>query len=112
LGQFGLGMISAIGKCERFTFTSCPAPHLDRFHEWIFPKDLVDRAGDLFIDNNPRPNLTLDKNARNKTMVQWRSRVNIEKFTTDKIISGMDIDELANAIRDRYAAVMRRNKVV
>lgn len=111
LGQFGLGMISALGKCERFTFTSCCSPHKNLFYRWVFPKTLVDQPGALKIQCALDSNLTTEENAKGMTFVPWRSQVKIEGFTKDEFISKMDIDELANAIRDRYAAVMRRNKV-
>src|SRR3989344_3717360 len=33
LGQFGIGLISPLGKCNRFTFISCPTPHKSLFQE-------------------------------------------------------------------------------
>lgn len=111
LGQFGIGMISAMGKCDRFIFISCPEPHKNLFHEWSFCKDLANQAGDLIIPSRPQPNLTLDASQKHKSVVEWRSRVSIQGFTDDAFVSKLNIDDLSAAICQRYRAVMLRNNV-
>lgn len=112
LGQFGLGLIAALGKCVKFIFTSCPAPHSDLFQEWIFDTEaIVNQRHELVIPTRPRQDLTLREHARGKMAVKWRSEMVLQNFTIDQFISRVPIDALIGGIQDRYASVMRRNKV-
>jgi hypothetical protein len=113
LGQFGIGLISPLGKCERFTFISCPAPQKYGFQEWTFETQrIVNQRDCLSIPLRARPDMTLDDSVRGKQNVKWRSEMGLHKFTTDEYISRVPIDTLIGGIQDRYATVMRRNKVV
>ncbi len=51
LGQFGIGLISPLGKCERFTFTSSPRDK-DEFREWTFNTAEIEASKDM--PNIPR----------------------------------------------------------
>lgn len=112
LGQFGLGLISLLGKCKEFVFTSCPAPHMNGFNEWtINTKDITEQSENLRIPVRTRSDLTLSEHpSRGQTRVQWRSEMKVKEFTTDNFISRVQIDDLINAIKDRYSTTMRRNQ--
>lgn len=114
LGQFGIGLISPLGKCERFTFISCPAPHKYGFQEWTFATNhIVEQRENLTIPLRARTDLTLDDNVPSgKVRVPWRSEMSLTNFTTDNFISRVPIDALIGGIQDRYATTMRRNKTV
>ncbi len=114
LGQFGIGLISPLGKCERFTFISCPAPHKNGFQEWTFSTaHILKQRMDINIPLRARPDLTLeDKPPAGKTKVYWRSEMSLTGFTSDEYISRVPIDTLIGGIQDRYATTMRRNKTI
>lgn len=112
LGQFGIGLISPLGKCERFTFISCPAPQKYGFQEWTFETErIINQCNSLSIPLRAKPEMTLDDDSSGKQLVKWRSEMGLHKFTADEYISRVPIDVLIGGIQDRYATVMRRNKV-
>ena len=114
LGQFAIGLISPLGKCKMFTFTSCPAPHTSGFHEWRFNcEDILGTKHGLVIPARPRPDLITASGgglSRGKTQVQWRSAMDLEGLTTDTFVSRVNIDALVGAIQARYSPTMRKNK--
>lgn len=114
LGQFGIGLVSPLGKCDRFVFISCPAPHMSGFQEWTFDtQQIVQQKENLAIPVRVRHDLTLEEHPpRGKTRMPWRSEMSLIGFTTDEFISRVPIDALIGGIQDRYAATMRRIKTV
>ncbi len=111
LGRFGIGLISSLGKCERFTFTSCPEPETLKYHRWKFDTEqIIHQSGDLFIPNEACFDYAFNSTAPRRKNVDWRSEMALEGFTTDKWISRVTMDGLISAIQDRYNAVMERNK--
>lgn len=112
LGQFGIGLISPLGKCERFKFTSCPAPHKVLYHEWTFDTErIINQKENLSIPSQPRNDFVFEDKMPGKTTREWRSEMALMNFTADNFISRVPIDTLIGGIQDRYATVMRRNKV-
>lgn len=113
LGQFALGLVSPLGKCEYYTFTSCPDPHLYGFNEWIFRcKQVEDQRDNISIPSDPRPQLTLSTPEKGKTeKVTWRTKVEMHNINKDAYISRLEMDELASAIQNRFSTIMRKNKV-
>lgn len=114
LGQFSIGLISPLGKCERFDFTSCPAPHTNRFKQWTFStKDIVAQKHTLRVPVRDRPDLTTQETRHGRvTHVKWRSEMSLTRFTEDSVVSRITMDTLVGAILDRFANTMRRNKTV
>jgi len=112
LGRFGIGLISPLGKCELFTFISCPAPHKGLYHEWTFDTGhITGQRENLVIPNHPRLDLVFGDKVPGKTTREWRSEVALEGITTDAYISRISMEGLISGIQDRYATTMRRNKV-
>jgi hypothetical protein len=113
LGQFALGLISPLGKCERFTFVSCPVPEVSGFHEWTFrTADIVKAETDIRIPVRERSDLTLsDSPRRGETKVSWRSEMQLFGIADDVMLSSVTADELMRAILDRYSLVMLENDV-
>ncbi len=114
LGQFGIGLISPLGKCKEFVFLSCPAPHMYGFQEWTFRTDhITAQRQDLMIPLRARDDLTLqDRPPPGKTRLQWRSEMSLTGITTDGVVGQISMDALIGGIQDRYATVMRRNKTI
>lgn len=69
LGRYGIGLVSPLGKCDSFTFTSCSASESSGFLRWTFNVKAISQQGsDLKIPCEFRPDLTLDeREARKKT---------------------------------------------
>jgi hypothetical protein len=113
LGQFGLGLISPLGKCKQFRFVSCPESRVNGFNEWLFlTDDIVESVEDPHIPIRSRDDLTLASGIPGKTRVDWRSEMTLSGFTEDAVISEIKVNELAAAICDRYGPTMRRNKTI
>ncbi len=113
IGQFGVGLISPLGKCKRFTFTSCPYPKQHGFLRWILETNRLFNQRESITIPTPRllSHITLDKNSPSLQSVEWRTEVSLFDVTEDKIIGRVDPEELIGAILDRFGAVMRKNKV-
>ncbi|MBI4132244.1 MAG: ATP-binding protein [Candidatus Sungbacteria bacterium] len=113
LGRFGLGLISPLGKCVHFTFTSTPQANPRGFHQWTFvTTDIAKQAESVEL---PRVALKQHRFAppgtsgkRDESVVPWRTQVRIENYSDDRVIGHVDVDSLHEGILDRYAAVMRR----
>lgn len=122
LGRFGIGLISPLGKCESFSFTSCPKGVQQGYIEWTFDTEDIRKQGDSVIvphrhvtDHVFRANAPGTGGQRNGTMlaVPYRTRVAIQKYSTDKIINRIgNLDSLVESILERFGATMRKNKVL
>ncbi len=118
LGQFGLGLISPLGKCELFTFTSCARRSKDGYLEWTFDTDAVGRqAREVNVPCRPRalqyrgsnPSARAPQGTR---LVDWRTRVVIHNYVIDREVSRIQSAEaLKEAILEKYSIAMRRNDV-
>jgi hypothetical protein len=102
LGQFGLGFISPMGKCENFTFTSCPQTKSEDYIEWIFDCDGILSSGD-----SPNIPSRRRKDLKFGGAIWWRSEVVMCKFTTDTMISSLTIDDLYQTIIDKYNIALK-----
>ncbi len=118
LGRFGIGLISPLGKCQTFVFTSCPKDTPKGYMEWTFTtEDIKQEARDIKIPVRSRTDIFFvgkgKTGPKGQTTVMWRTEVNIFKYSADKMISRVSsIDYLEEAILDRFSAALRRNKVV
>lgn len=114
LGQFGLGLISPIGKCEYFTFTSSPKSTTTDpgFYRWTFNTKEI--AAQSSIDGIPMetvPKLLFSHvqlSLKGRDVVNWRTEVTMHGVTADRVVSRLSLDDLSAAIRDRFSAAMRR----
>ncbi|HYD93071.1 MAG TPA: ATP-binding protein [Candidatus Paceibacterota bacterium] len=117
LGQFGYGLISSLGKCESMSFTSCPAGG-DEYLEWTF--DTAKIANQVRAIKIPvakrnfvyRPNRDGPPLPRGWHATEWRTRVSINNYVTDRKISEIrSADALKEAIVEKFGIPMRRNDV-
>ncbi len=120
LGRFGIGLISPLGKCDSFTFTSCPKGVEQGFIEWTFNTDAIKRqAEDMVVPHKRRTDLAFSLKApgngqKSGTMlhVPYRTRVAIVNYSPDKIINRISSAEsLVENILERFGATMRKNNV-
>jgi len=112
LGRFGLGLISPLGKCREFTFTSCAQPRVQKFLRWTFNTEAIQaQKTDVEI---PMETITGIRFAPDRIHVEsgrntwWRTEVAIHDYTADKELSRWNVDELEHEIRSRFGRVMQR----
>ncbi len=118
LGQFGIGLISPLGKCARFTFTSCPKGLAAPYVEWTFETEKIREQSDqVTVPHRTRNDLVHVSghgggHRRGITPVEWRTEVAIYGYTKDKVVNRIQgADALLEGITERYGAAMRRNDV-
>lgn len=116
MGRFNLGGKAFVGKCESYTFTSCPKGGME-YREWRFVgKELEKQSEKLQIPTfsyndkfkfSPRLSKT-----GSKEFLSWRTRIRVNNYTTDAMIGHFDINELRDGILDNFSIDMRRLKTV
>lgn len=110
LGQFGIGLISPLGKCEYFTFTSTPN-NKSEYCEWKFiTKELLEQEELNGIPVKNRENIAYGLNGKppyGKTLVPWRTEVAMYKFTKDKTLGRVSLETLREEIVSRFGEKMR-----
>ncbi|MDP7561054.1 MAG: ATP-binding protein, partial [Planctomycetota bacterium] len=117
LGRFGRGVISPLGKCKSFTFTSCPRRGATKrgYLEWTFVSDDIrEHPENVRIPMRKRKDLGFSskpKIARGTTYVQWRTQVAVQDITKDSFVSRINMGTLADSILDKFGTVMRRHKI-
>ncbi len=111
LGRFGIGVVSPFGKCEKFTFTSCPGPEKDSFVEWTFAtEDIKQQAAEIKIPCRQLAHLTTDIGVAGKTSTWWRTEVFMVGITTDRVLSKVTMNSLVEACTSSFGATMRKLK--
>jgi hypothetical protein len=119
LGQFGLGLISPLGKCELFTFTSCARRGKEGYQEWTFDTDTVGRQSKTVqVPYRTRAlafraaGSTSGRAPQGTRFVDWRTQVVIHNYVVDREVSRIQSAEaLKEAILEKYGVTMRRNDV-
>ena len=119
LGQFGLGLISPLGKCELFTFTSCARRGREGYQEWTFDTDTVARQSrTVQVPYRTRAlafrpaGSTLGRAPQGTRFVDWRTQVVIHNYVVDREVSRIQSAEaLKEAIVEKYGVAMRKNDV-
>jgi len=118
LGRFGIGLISPLGKCENFTFTSATRKE-NIFRVWEFSTEEIhkqkdiesipfDGRSDILFCHDPKK---AGLKSGGATFVPWRTQVKMNKITEDSRIGKIDINSLEMEIIDCFGIVMKRNKV-
>lgn len=111
LGQFGMGLIAPLGKCQRFTFTSTPKSNPRAYLQWTFSTE--DICGQEKINGIPVesvPDLHFEREAKGNG-VAWRTQVKLYNFTKDRLLSRMTTLSLREGVLERFSTAMRRRDV-
>ncbi len=113
LGQFGIGLVSPVGKCRQHTFTSCPVGQKTPYYQWVFDSaKLIASRDRLSVPMEERRDLVFGNvNSKTGQRLEWRSEMALDGFVKDDSISAISIDNLVHAIQDRFRVTMRRNRV-
>ncbi len=118
LGQFGRGLIAPLGKCKEFTFTSCPKQGASQgYLRWTFVTKDIEAMKN--IDGIPFvscPNLFFSSkkpgSKGGRTFVPWRTQVRMTGIIKDRFLTKLTLNELVQAILDRYGPTMRKRGIV
>ncbi|MBT6690898.1 hypothetical protein HOB10_01010 [Candidatus Parcubacteria bacterium] len=120
MGRWGRGMISYLGKCEKFTFTSChyrKTPGQTGFLEWTFDTGDIGGMSDTgAIPLKERPQIKYHATRANPKrhrsgdsfFVPWRTRIKAWGIIKDRTITRMTAQDLAEQILDKFGPVMRK----
>ncbi len=113
LGQFGIGLISPLGKCKGFLVTSAAKGEKHEYNRWIFDCQSILKNFELpKIPMVPMPNLSysrLRKSGNKKVeAVDWRTEIALNEFTSDRSINAISLSELQSLILGHFSEVMRR----
>lgn len=111
-GRFGLGLVSPVGKCERMHFISISKTS-GVYNRWTFVTDEIKDQPRVSIPRTSLRHFRFDpKNkAENKKTFWWRTKVSVEKYTSDKKLSEIDIANLRDSIADRFGKKIKSEKI-
>lgn len=111
LGRYGIGIVSPLEKCEKFTFTSTPVDDPRGYNEWEFVReDIEKQEHSITIPKKRITNLVfgVKQGRRGETAVPWRTEIRVTNYTKDRIISEVTAKSLADGILDKYNITMKR----
>lgn len=112
LGQFGIGLMSPLGKCQTFTVTSVAAPANTGYRCWTF--DCEEILGNENFSNIPeREDKELlfsfsGRGAGKMKPVTWRTQVALHHFSKDKSVSSTSISDLRSSVLSQFSETMKR----
>jgi len=112
LGRFGRGLVSPLGKCQRFCFCSCPKRGAtEGYREWTFESSTIaDMADSVTVPVASKP-WRFSRVKTDRDFVPWRTRMLVEEITNDRHITRLGLDTLCQAISDRYGVPIRKRKI-
>ncbi len=116
MGRYGRGLISPLGKCDEFTFTSCPKTAANAYQKWTFStKDIEHQQNEVMIPNKPEKSLIFSRSQSSvprHQVVPWRTEVVMNKFVKDNVLSRVSLEVLRDRIHEKYSVSMRQNKAI
>ena len=112
LGRFGIGLISPLGKCLRFTFTSSPIG-ADSYKEWLFVSKDVESSREIpRIPMESRGDISRNGRQPGKSPVKWSTEVSLQGVTRDPQISKVSMTDLVESILDKFGKTMLRKGTI
>ncbi len=114
LGQFGIGLIAALGKCREFTFTTCALEKGEKqVWRWRFICEDIKKMSDVEVPfEKVVRDVLIPKKGQEHGVQQWMSELRIIKYTDDRQIGRFDVAELRQEILSNFAVAMRERKAV
>lgn len=116
IGRFGIGLVSPLTKCERFTFVSQSRAASFPIC-WTFVQDAVTRQRNNV--NIPKQNLSrmpvlpniFTPFLNDLNVDRWQTMVTMHGLTIDRTVGLVDLDRIENAIRDKLGLFMHQRGV-
>ncbi len=113
LGQFGIGLLSPLGKCKGFVITSAAKASKHEYNRWVFNSDQILKSATLpDIPVVPMPNVfyatSMAKSSKERIPVDWRTEVCLDHFSNDKSINSVSLVELKSLILGQFSEAMRK----
>lgn len=113
LGQFGIGLLSPLGKCKGFVITSAAKADKHQYHRWIFDSEKILKSRTLpKIPFVPMLNLfyaaSSAKSVKDRVPVDWRTEVCLDHFSNDKSINSVSLIELKSLVLGQFSEAMRK----
>ncbi len=118
LGRFGLGLISPLGKCEEFSFTSIRKGKVSGFITWDFSTEAIGKQKEIWdIPYKCEDRLMFSRKKAGRVCksgeyVSWRTRVEIRNYSTDRTIGRISMQLLQDGILDQYGPTIRKKKIM
>lgn len=122
IGRFGIGLISPLGKCVEFRFTSCAAPEHTNYIERVFSTDNVLSYGQVVKVPQTRLEYVHESypgkiRGSDKEKVWWRTRVTATGIIDDRgvIRSGtrpLNATDLCDSIQTKYSERIKKLRTV
>ena len=120
LGRFGRGMVSPLGKCRSFTLTSCPraaTAQTTGYVRWTFVTDDFKACKEnIDIPCESLPRMMFCRRAKKPrhdvNFVPWRTQVKVMGIITDRFLTKLSLDELADNILNHYSVRMRKQGTI
>ncbi len=112
LGEKGIGMMAPMGKSDYFTITTTPEGG-DEYRVWRFvPEEIFRERDSAKVPAEVLPDLRYNPKTSDNhpTDRRWRTEVMIVGLTSDRSLSRMTIGQVAEVIKGRYGAAMRRHR--
>jgi len=111
LGQFGLGLVSPLNKCEEYIFASQVEGESEA-NIWTFRGEEIKEQYDAKVPrkSGPLPNLPRQfAVGAAKLGTSWRTLVHMKNVIEDSEIGILNLDELEDIVRYKFGPVMRDN---
>lgn len=114
LGRYGLGLVSALGKCRYSTVVSSRADDKAGFHEWKFVTGDIAKMSRVTIPMKPRPDLTDNraKAGNGVTYVDWRTEVCLTGVTDNALLNKLNIEILVEHLIANYNNALKKSGAV
>lgn len=102
-GRFGLGFLSALGKCDEFTFTSCDSREKS-YRTWTFKSQDYLERGKSDVPFKERSDL---RNQRSSSRpgaqaVWWNSKLELTAIHSDRMLLRFDVKEFVEEHLRRF----------
>ena len=110
LGRWGMGLISPLGKCEYFTYTSTAEVDGKTYLKWKFETEKIKQLKIIpGIPFERMPLIHFDQSGKSKGGIPWRSQIKLMRFTEDRFISRLTIESLIDSVKEKYSEKMKKN---
>lgn len=105
LGRFGIGLVSAIGKCDQFTFTSCHESGTI-YREWTLNSKELSQKQELSTIPWITRDLVYSPSDQSTRSVPWRTEVRLQRYGNQRTFRTFSLERLRAEIVTRYNQAM------